>query len=68
MYVVKIKRNKISHTAVIMQKVWDDDLLSNQTNILFNKNFIFAFNAKRWAKNKILNILETNNKLEFING
>lgn len=68
MHVVRIRKNKFSYTATIIEKIWDNELLSNQISILANKNFIFYFFAKRWAKNKIIEILKTNNKLEFING
>lgn len=68
MHVIRIKKSKIGYTIFIIEKMWDKSLLSNQTNVLYTKNFLFSFHAKWWAKNKIIEILKTENRLEFING
>ena len=67
-YVIKISGGKLGTSAHIYKKYWSEEMFSNRVELITNKDFIFKFSAKRWAKKEILNILIDKKEMEIVDG
>ena len=67
-YVIKFSAGKLGTSAHIYKKYWSEEVFSNVVYPVKSKDFIFKFNAKRWAKKEMLNILIDNKEMEIIDG
>lgn len=68
MYVAKISSESLFYRATLFEKIWSEEMLSNNIIEIENKRFLSYFLAKYWINKKIVSLLVDQNKLEIING
>jgi len=67
-YVIKLSNGKLGTSAYIYEKHWSNEMLSNTVSEINNKDFMFKFRAKRWAKKELIKTMLFKQEMEIIDG
>lgn len=65
MYVAKIIKNKLTFHAIVFEKHWSEEMLSNNIKIISEKSFLLRCSAYKWVNAEIAKDLFVKKKLEI---
>lgn len=66
MYVAKIIKSKLIFHAIVFEKHWSEEMLSNNIKIISQKKFLLRCSAYKWINAEITRDLFVKKKLEII--
>ena len=68
MYVAKFDKEGIFWTITIFEKLWSEQMLTNEVKEIKSKRFLFHQRGYRWLEKEVCKSLFYKHKLEIING
>ena len=68
MYVAKFDRENLLWRVTIFEKLWSEEMLTNEVKEIQSKKFIFHRRAYRWIEKEICKSLFYKHRLEIIDG
>lgn len=68
MYVVRFDRESVLWRVTVFEKIWSDQMLTNEVKEIKSKRFLFHQHGYRWIEKEICRSLFYKHKLEIING
>lgn len=66
MYIAKLVKNKIFFHAIVLEKKWSEEILSNKIKIISERKFLLRCSAYKWMNAEITRDLFMKKKLEII--
>ena len=66
MYVAKVSRNGHKLTASVYYKIWSEEFMSNQVELIEERDFLLRYTAKKWINSTICKNLVKHRRLEIV--
>lgn len=68
MYVATIRKRGFLWSTEIYQKIWSEEMMTNEMTLLISEKSFFRFSAKNKIKNEIIKRFIHSHELEIIDG
>lgn len=68
MYVATIRKKGLLWNAEVHEKIWSEEMMTNEIKLIASKKSFFKFVVKKTIKNEIIKRFIHNHELEIING
>lgn len=68
MYVAKFSKKGILWRVVLLEKVWSEEMMTNEVVEKGSKTAVFHSTASRWIRNQIAREMVLRHELEILNG
>jgi hypothetical protein len=68
MYVAKFSKRGILWQVTLLEKVWSEEMMTNEVVEKGKKNALLHSTARRWIRNQIAREMVKRHELEILNG
>jgi hypothetical protein len=68
MYVAKFDKEGLLWRVTIFEKLWSEEMLTNEIKEIQSKRFIFHWRGYRWIEKEVCKSLFYKHRLEIIDG